>query len=360
MNLRICLCLVLIVYTESCKKAAVEQRAAEVKRFGDDVDSEEANSTNNGDDYDYDDVTATIDENPDDEDDSSDAFQDVEDEELCRYYSDAPQSQKLPGAVIIGTKKGGTRALLEFLNIHSKIKRAKNEIHFYDKNYSHGVNWYIDQMPPVADGQIAMEKTPGYFHTPGVARRMWIVNNKTKLIMIVRHPVTRLISDYNQFRSNNIARGEEYPDLESLVTTENGDVDPSYPPVKRSQYHIHMSRWLEIFPANQIHVVDGDKFIKTPWEEIKSLETFLDLEPELTKDNFYFNSSKGFYCGRQEVKREDSEWGCARTKCLSPSKGRPKPPVAPSLVSTLTKFFIPHNEKFFSLIGKHFDWNTIP
>jgi len=286
-----------------------------VKRFGDDVDSEEANSTNNGDDYDYDDVTATIDENPDDEDDSSDAFQDVEDEELCRYYSDAPQSQKLPGAVIIGTKKGGTRALLEFLNIHSKIKRAKNEIHFYDK---------------------------------------------TKLIMIVRHPVTRLISDYNQFRSNNLARGEEYPDLESLVTTENGDVDPSYPPVKRSQYHIHMSRWLEIFPANQIHVVDGDKFIKTPWEEIKSLETFLDLEPELTKDNFYFNSSKGFYCGRQEVAREDSEWGCARTKCLSPSKGRPKPRVAPSLVSTLTKFFIPHNEKFFSLIGKHFDWNTIP
>ena len=37
--------------------------------------------------------------------------------------------------------------------------------------YSKGVkNRSIDQMPPLLPGQIAMEKTPGYFHTPGVAK----------------------------------------------------------------------------------------------------------------------------------------------------------------------------------------------
>ena len=59
-------------------------------------------------------------------------------------------------------------------------------------------------------------------------------------------------------------------------------------------------------------MVDGDKFIKTPWTELGLLETFLGLRPELTESNFYFNSSKGFFCGRQEVRRTGSEWSCVR------------------------------------------------
>ena len=48
-----------------------------------------------------------------------------------------------------------------------------------------------------------MEKTPGYFHTNGVPEKMWRTNNKTKLVLIVRNPVDRLVSDYNQFRYSN-------------------------------------------------------------------------------------------------------------------------------------------------------------
>ena len=84
---------------------------------------------------------------------------------------------------------------------------------------------------------------------------------------------------------------------------------------------------------------------QTPWTELVKLETFLGLEPQLGRDNFYFNTSKvtqhysallsiglprkcdptlliaqGFYCGRQEVPRPGSEWSCVRTKCLSASK----------------------------------------
>ena len=323
--------------------------------------TENSTKSEENEDYDYDDMSATVDESSEEEDDSSDAFQDVEDEEMCAVtVNNDPKEQRLPEAVIIGTKKGGTRALLEFLNMHSKIKRAKKEIHFYDKRYSEGVQWYIDQMPLVTQDEIGMEKTPGYFHTSGVARRMWSVNNRSKLIIIVRHPVTRLISDYNQFRSNNLARGASYPDLESLVLGDTGSVDPGYPPVIRSVYHQHMTRWLDIFPANQIHVVDGDTFIRSPWTELEQLEQFLGLESELREDNFYFNTSKGFYCGRQEVRRLDSEWSCFRSKCLSPSKGRPKPQVSPLLITQLTQFFIPHNQKFFKLIGKQFDWNREP
>jgi len=107
-------------------------------------------------------------------------------------------------------------------------------------------------------------------------------------------------------------------------------------------------------------VVDGDQFISSPWIELGKLETFLGVEHQLSQDNFYFNKTKGFYCGKQEVLRDDTEWNCIRYKCLSPSKGRPKPIVAEDLLEKMTSYFVEHNEQFFSLIGKRFDWNQKP
>ena len=92
-------------------------------------------------------------------------------------------------------------------------------------------------MPALLPGQIAMEKTPGYFHTPGVARRIWEANNMTKLVtiimiiiitiiilvtmqvLIIRNPVDRMISDYNQFRSRHLDRGQVATYLHIYLST---------------------------------------------------------------------------------------------------------------------------------------------
>lgn len=39
--------------------------------------------------------------------------------------------QQLPKAIIIGVRKGGTRALLEMLNLHPAVVKASQEIHFF-------------------------------------------------------------------------------------------------------------------------------------------------------------------------------------------------------------------------------------
>ena len=51
-------------------------------------------------------------------------------------------SKKLPSALIIGVKKGGTRALLEFIRLHPDVKAAGSETHFFDKFYDNGLKWY--------------------------------------------------------------------------------------------------------------------------------------------------------------------------------------------------------------------------
>lgn len=50
--------------------------------------------------------------------------------------------RRLPQALVIGVKKCGTRALLEFLRIHPDIRAAGSEIHFFDKYYCKGLSWY--------------------------------------------------------------------------------------------------------------------------------------------------------------------------------------------------------------------------
>uniref|UniRef100_A0A8C5E4K6 Sulfotransferase n=1 Tax=Gouania willdenowi TaxID=441366 RepID=A0A8C5E4K6_GOUWI len=76
--------------------------------------------------------------------------------------------QRLPGAIIIGVRKGGTRALLEMLNLHPDVEVAKAEVHYFnvEEHYRRGLDWYRSQMPLTSSGQLTLEKTPGYFASP--------------------------------------------------------------------------------------------------------------------------------------------------------------------------------------------------
>ncbi|XP_049775084.1 heparan sulfate glucosamine 3-O-sulfotransferase 6 isoform X2 [Schistocerca cancellata] len=107
-------------------------------------------------------------------------------------------SRKFPDALIIGVKKGGTRALLEFIRLHPDVRAAGSEVHFFDKFYAKGFEWYRNRMPPTLEGQVTMEKTPSYFVTREAPQRVYEMSPITKLLVVVRDPVTRAISDYTQ------------------------------------------------------------------------------------------------------------------------------------------------------------------
>ena len=54
----------------------------------------------------------------------------------------ATARRRLPDAIVIGAKKSGTRALLEFLKIHPDVRAAGPETHFFDRFYDRGLDWY--------------------------------------------------------------------------------------------------------------------------------------------------------------------------------------------------------------------------
>ncbi|ETN72629.1 hypothetical protein NECAME_18753, partial [Necator americanus] len=57
------------------------------------------------------------------------------------------ESHRLPSVLIIGVRKGGTRALLDAMTLHPKIRAVRKEAHFFDLNFSRGIDWYRSLMP---------------------------------------------------------------------------------------------------------------------------------------------------------------------------------------------------------------------
>ena len=135
------------------------------------------------------------------------------------------QQRRLPQCIIIGQRKAGTKALITFLKgTHPDIVTPRKETHFFDKvkNYRRGLEYYRNQMPTSEAHQITMEKTPAYFFTPGVPERIKQMNESIKLILIVRDPVRRMISDYlhNEVRRNRSPQKKKF-EVTTLICSQN-------------------------------------------------------------------------------------------------------------------------------------------
>ncbi len=262
------------------------------------------------------------------------------------------KNQKLPKCLLIGVRKGGTRALLDMLNLHSRIKISNLEVHFFDNdtNYARGLTWYRAQMPTTRAslGEIAIEKSPSYFVTPTVPKRVHDMDSQIKLLLIVRDPLTRLVSDYTQILANHKEKDLVFKPFESLAFNPDGSVNRNYDALARSLYVHFMQRWLDYFPLSQIHVVNGDRLIKKPWHELNRVERFLGLESEIKRQHFFFNSTKGFHCIHKTTDDEGH--------CLAKSKGRPHPNISLEAAHKLRSFFRPYNYRFYDLVGQDFGW----
>lgn len=256
-------------------------------------------------------------------------------------------TRHLPDIIIIGVRKGGTRALLEMLSLHDSIAAARSEVHFFDSDvhYQQGLEWYASQMPLARPDQLTVEKTPAYFTSLDTPERILHMNPSVRLLLIVRDPVDRVLSDYTQVFHNQLQKHKTPQRLQDLLLRDD-ELNLDYKAVNRSLYQPHMQRWLRVFPRDSFHIVDGDSLIRDPLAAMKKVEHFLHLKPQITEENFYFNQTKGFYCLKEQ----------GHERCLHESKGRTHPNVAPEILQKLREYFQEPNRKFFELVGRTFDW----
>ncbi|KAG7253076.1 hypothetical protein CRUP_004778 [Coryphaenoides rupestris] len=203
-------------------------------------------------------------------------------------------------------------------------------------------------MPRTLDGQITMEKTPSYFVTKEAPARVCAMNCRTKLIVVVRDPVTRAVSDYTQTLSKNPG----LPTFQSLAlkNATTGLIDTTWSAVRIGLYATHLENWLQHFPPSHFLFVSGERLVSDPAGEMGRVQDFLGLKRVVSDKHFYFNQTKGFPC----LKKPE---GSSRPRCLGKSKGRPHPQIPSEVLQRLRDFYRPFNHRFYQMSGQDFGWD---
>jgi Sulfotransferase domain len=171
----------------------------------------------------------------------------------------------------LGVQKAATTWLYECLDEHPKIGTpglAGKEMNFFNHRYASGYESYHSHFR--FDTPISGEFSVSYFWDRNVPLRLHTYNPDAKLILSLRHPVERAISQH----LHAVRRGHLPPRLHgfSAALAQN----PSY--VEQGRYATHLERWLERFDMTRLHVVLVDDIRSAPHAVLRDVFTFLDVD----------------------------------------------------------------------------------
>ena len=196
-----------------------------------------------------------------------------------------------PDFLGLGVQKGGTTSLDAMLRQHPDVLLPdRKELQFFSLHYSLGEAWYGAQFAAAQPGQCCGEITPYYLFHPLAPARIQDLLPDVKLIVLLRDPVERALSQL--FHSKRLgveplepeqallAEVQRLRDAEAVIAAgdrHQGHQEHSY--VARSRYELQLARYEALFPANQMLLLRSEDFFDDPNPVWQRLLHFLDLKP---------------------------------------------------------------------------------
>lgn len=256
----------------------------------------------------------------------------------------------LPDFIIIGAAKCGTTSLYDYLIQHPNIGTAsKKEVIFFDLNYEKGILWYRSHFPTVFTkylyrlknkGFITGEASPGYIFHPYAPQRIFKLIPKVKLIILLRNPIDRAYSHYNQ----QVKNGRQTLSFEDALNVEQHLVETGEFKniLNKGNYDIYnfislshlvsgiyveqIKSWMNIFPREQFLIIHTKDLEDDPDKILSQIFKFLNLSEYKIKNLERKNVGKYHV---MNIKTRNS----------------------------LIEYFKPYNERLYEFLGKNFDWD---
>lgn len=275
--------------------------------------------------------------------------------------------KRLPGAYIVGVAKSGTRELADFMHMHPGVivrwsrsggtpyQLRHRLFKFFKKEVAEKT--ILHDVPCTYSNQLVMMKADDYFASKNRAEQFKTLNPDIKIVVIVREPISRLISQMAYwFYLERKKKGEfedimkMLPDLNPQIRNKKGELIMSEY-VKLSSYAQGLEKYLNVFPKDQIMVIEADELRYDPIGVFKNLTAFFGLTSFPSEKYFVKNPETGFYCIRSvDVENE--------MVCYGSNRGQTKPPsINKNTRKLLVDYFSKENEKFFKLLGRRYDWS---
>jgi hypothetical protein len=157
------------------------------------------------------------------------------------------ESLALPDFIVIGAQKAGTSSMYNVLSTHPDVHMSsQKEIHYFDAEgrFRRGLSFYSSHFEHAPPGKVLGEATPRYLFCEKTPGRIAAVLPEVKLIASLRNPADRAFSAWQM----QVVKGSETRPFASAVREE-----PNY--IEFGRYHRQLSRYLELFPKEQLLVL---------------------------------------------------------------------------------------------------------
>jgi hypothetical protein len=208
-----------------------------------------------------------------------------------------------PTFLIIGAQKSGTTSLFSYVTAHPAVVGAtRKEVHYFDRKYFRmqpeeyrsffrsprlGVKDRLRRVRPQFG-----EATPYYLFYPHAPARAAAFNPDLKLIAVLRDPVERAYSSYQQ----QVRRGREPLSFEEAIDREGERIDADfektvadpkywswplrgYSYVARGRYLEQIERWLEHFRRDRLLLLSSADLADDPAATVGKCFEFLGVPP---------------------------------------------------------------------------------
>ena len=151
---------------------------------------------------------------------------------------------------------------------------SRKELHFFDREYESGIASYSAHFPDRDRAVVVGEATSSYFSCEGVAKRIHEHLPDVKMIVILRHPVDRLVSRYLNIRSAH------YPTNRHLTVFDKIDAKPEI--MAEGLYYTHLSTYFGLFDREQLLVTMFSRLRDEPVEFLREVYSFLGISDDHT------------------------------------------------------------------------------
>ncbi len=176
--------------------------------------------------------------------------------------------------IIPGYSRCGTTWLYQVLKAHPGIYLpVRKEINFFNRNYDRGIDWYAEYYQDKPGGVLAGDISPVYAEVPSVPGRIHDLLPHAKILIVLRNPVDRIYSIYNQLiRDGQLSMSlSEWIDQD--FATQISDV--------HTQYYIDtVSRYLTLFGPDNVRCLIYEDARRDVREYLAGILRFLGLEHE--------------------------------------------------------------------------------
>jgi hypothetical protein len=263
----------------------------------------------------------------------------------------------LPNYLVIGTKRGGTTSLINWLFSHPEVMPmfpAAQQIkspHYFDINYWRGLDWYKSHFPTqrqvrrlsarLGHQPAVGEASPYYMFHPAVPHRVAATVPDVRLIVLLRDPVKRAYSNYWERRGSDAETIEtfeaaiEAEERRLAAVTDEQLADPrfysfdhdchSY--LARGRYVEHLRPWLDLFPRHNLLILRSEDLYAEPHKISAQVQEFLGLSVV-------------------DISR------------MAHHNKLPVPGIDPETKARLAEYYRPFNEALYDAIGVDMGWEA--